>query len=178
MATLFFKWLYPESSVIAFEPDPATFELLQQNIEGNRLSDVTAHNVALWDENGRIPFFIHAKESGSLLMSAEPSRMQGKKIEVEARRLSDFVSGPVDLLKLDVEGAESRVICDLLTSGNMPFIRQMIVEYHHHIRVGDANLGSFLSTLETNGWNYQVHSSVSSPLARDVFQDVLIYGYR
>jgi FkbM family methyltransferase len=178
MATLFFKWLYPESTVIAFEPDPTTFRLLQHNIERNRLSDVTAYNVALWDENARIPFFIHANEPGSLLMSTEASRVRGKKIEVEARRLSDFVTGPVDLLKLDVEGGESRVVCDLLTSGKMQFIRQMIVEYHHHISVGDANLGRFLSSFEMTGWNYQVHSSVPSPLARGVFQDVMIYAYR
>src|SRR5215467_13838161 len=33
MASLFFKWLYPQSVVYAFEPDKNTFLMLQKNIE-------------------------------------------------------------------------------------------------------------------------------------------------
>jgi len=56
-------------------------------------------------------------EPGSLLMSTIASRTIGREIRVEAKRLSSFINGRVDLLKLDVEGAEVKVICDLLESG-------------------------------------------------------------
>ncbi len=180
IATMFFKWLYPNSTVVAFEADPASFQLLERNIEKNRLKDVSAHNVALWDENGQIPFFVNAGEPGSLLMSTHANRMSGqqKEITVEARRLSEFINAPVDLLKLDVEGAEAKVIADLLESGKLDFVHQMIVEYHHNIPNETPRLGSFLSNLESAGWDYQVNGRFFSALARNVFQDVLIHAYQ
>lgn len=68
MATLFFKWLYPESTVMSFEADPTTFGVLKHNIQQNHLQGVTAHNIALWNEDGHIPFFVREDEPGSLLM--------------------------------------------------------------------------------------------------------------
>src|ERR1700736_4768148 len=46
LATLFFKRIYPQSRVIAFEADPAIFALLEQNIDSFRLSDVRLVNAA------------------------------------------------------------------------------------------------------------------------------------
>jgi len=178
MATLFFKWLYPESTVVSFEADPTSFNVLKRNIEKNRLRGVSAHNIALWNEDGHIPFFVREDEPGSLLMSTIASRTSGKEILVEAKRLSSFIAGRVDLLKLDVEGAEVKVIRDLLESGKIDSVQQMIIEYHHHIsNESRSRLGTFLEMLEQNGWNYQL-SSWCFPNARDIFQDVHIYAYR
>jgi len=178
MATLFFKWLYPESTVTSFEADPTTFGVLQRNIQKNHLQGVTAHNVALWNKDGQIPFFVRDDEPGSLLMSTMANRTIGREIKVEAKRLSSFINGRVDLLKLDVEGAEAKVICDLLESGKIDAVQQMIIEYHHHITSETAQLGEFLVMLEQNGWNYQLNSWFFPPSTRDVFQDIQIYAYR
>jgi FkbM family methyltransferase len=178
MATLFFKWLYPESTVIAFEADPTTFRVLNRNIHANRLQGVSAHNVALWNENGRIPFFVTENDPGSLLMSTKADRVRGKEIWVESRRLSEFITSKVDLLKLDVEGAERKVTCDLLESGKMDLVQQMVIEYHHHIPHEPSQLGSYLTMLERCGWSYQLNSWFPPHLGRGSFQDVLIYAYR
>jgi len=178
VATLFFKWLYPESTVTSFEADPTTFGVLKRNIQQNDLQGVTAHNVALWSEDGNIPFFVKKDEEGSLLMSAMTNRTTGTEIRVEAKRLSSFINGRVDLLKLDVEGAEVKVICDLLESGKIDDVQQMIIEYHHHIAQESPRLGEFLAMLEQNGWNYQLNSWLFPPSGRDVFQDIQIHVYR
>jgi FkbM family methyltransferase len=178
MATLFFKWLYPRSRVVAFEPDPTTFELLSENIERNGLSSVVAHNVALWDEDVEVPFYIKHDESGSLLMSLNPARTHGKEIKVLARKLSEYIEGPLDLLKLDVEGAESRVVGELVHSGKIDLVKRLIVEYHHNISEEPSALGSFLQTLESCGWKYQLNAWSFPVALRNVFQDVLIYGYK
>ncbi len=169
---------YPESTVISFEADPTTFRVLKQNIRQNHLQGVTAHNIALWNEDGYIPFFVREDEPGSLLMSTTASRTIGREIRVEAKRLSSFINGRVGLLKLDVEGAEVKVICDLLESGKIDAVQQMIIEYHHHIPPETPRLGDFLAMLEQNGWNYQLNSWVFPTSARDVFQDIQIYAYR
>jgi len=178
MATFFFKWLYPQSRITAFEPDPTTFQILRLNIQQNHLEDVTAHNVALWDQQGELSFYVPQHEPGSLRMSCNPSRAQGRQITVPGRRLSDYIEGPIDLLKLDVEGAEHRVICDLVQSGKIEWIRQMIVEYHHNMPGQLTHLADLLRTLENCGLHYQISSSVSSVTQCDLFQDIMVYACR
>jgi hypothetical protein len=77
-----------------------------------------------------------------------------------------------------VEGAEVKVICDLLESGKIDAVQQMIIEYHHHIAHQTSRLGDFLAMLEHHGWNYQLNSWLFPTSARNVFQDVQIYAYR
>lgn len=178
MATMFFKWRYPRSKVTAFEPDPVTFQSLRQNVEKNCLSDVSIHNVALWNEGGSVSFFVPKDEPGSLVMSTNRSRNCGTQITVPSRKLSDYIDGPIDLLKLDVEGAEHQVICDLVQSGKIALVRQMIVEYHHNIDGEAVRLGGFLSILEACGLRYQISSWISPIAQHDRFQDVLLYAYR
>jgi len=178
MATLFFKWLFPRSRITAFEPDPTTFRVLRRNVDENRLSDVAVHNVALWSENGVVPFFVPEDQLGSLMMSTNRSRKQGKQIMVPSRKLSDYIDGPIDLLKLDIEGAEHEVVCDLVQSGKLEQVQHLVVEYHHNISAEGGQLGAFLSMLEGCGLRYQI-SSYLSPIAQSGrFQDVLLYAYR
>jgi FkbM family methyltransferase len=178
MATLYFKWLHPKALIEAFEPDPNTFELLRGNVARNRLTDVGIHNCALWNENGNIDFFVDPSDPGSLSMSTNDSRLEGKRIQVPSRKLSEFVQGPVDFLKLDIEGAEHRVLLDLVTSGKINFIREMVIEFHHHIGKQRSCLASFLQLLEHAGFEYQIHASLYPVNAKGVFQDVLIRAYQ
>jgi FkbM family methyltransferase len=177
MATLFFKWLFPRSIITAFEPDPTTFQVLRRNVDDNRLSDVAVHNVALWNEDGSVPFFAPEDHPGSLAMSTNQSRGRGKQIMVPSRKLSGYINGPIDLLKVDIEGAEHQVLCDLVKSGKLEQVRQMIIEYHHNISADGGQLGDFLSMLEGCGMRYQICSWIS-PITQHGFQDVLLYAYR
>jgi hypothetical protein len=113
-------------------------------------------------------------------MSCNPSRANGKQIVVQSRRLSDYIEGPIDLLKLDVEGAEDRVICDLAQSGKLRWIRQVIVEYHHNMPGQQSKLADFLRTLENCGMPYQISRSTtsSSVTQRNLFQDIMVYASR
>lgn len=178
MATLYFKWLYPEARIEAFEPDPGTFELLQNNVRRNGLTDVTTHNCALWDKSGNIDFFIDPLVPGSLGMSTDPLRLNGKRIQVPSRELSEFVQGPVDFLKLDVEGAEDRIVDDLVSSGKINFIREMVIEYHHHIGNHRSCLAEFLRKLECAQFEYQIQATLNPPFSKGRPQDVLITAYR
>ena len=66
-------------------------------------------------------------------MSVYRDRMPGDTVRVPAVRLSRYVTKPVDFLKLDVEGSELPVLRDLVSSGTIAQIRQMVIEFHHHM---------------------------------------------
>jgi FkbM family methyltransferase len=177
MASLYFKWLYPRARVKAFEADPTTYRLLNENIARNNL-DVETYNCALWDRDGEVDFFVDPSNPGTLLMSTDISRSHGEPIKVGARRLSDFILETVDFLKLDVEGAEHRVLSDLLQTGKIRQVRQMVVEYHHRIGGQKSCLAEFLGMLEKAGFEYQVLAAVHPVTSKNVFQDVLVGAYR
>jgi len=178
LSVLFFKKLYPNAHIMAFEPDPATFALLCRNVAG--LSNVVPHQSALSDQAGGISFFRNADSNVSdLRMSALSSRFSGTEIKVPAVRLSDYIDGEVDLLKLDVEGVEDRVISDLVATGKIRCIARAHIEYHHHIDTGADHLSTFLKQLEDSGFGYQI-KAVTDGLWPDErsFQDISLYCYR
>ena len=179
MSILFFKKLYPKARIVAFEPDPFTFAALSTNISQNHLSEVQLHQAALGKFDGEIEFFRDAcTQSSSLMMSTVRERHDGPSIKVPALKLSTFITSAVDLLKIDVEGAEFAVLTDLANAGKLRFIRRIHLEYHHHIDHSVDNLSSLLRLMEEHGFGYQIRSSPRIwPSERD-FQDVSIYFYR
>ena len=176
VATLFFKWLYPSARITAFEPDPVTFKALERNVAGNNLGNVVLHNAALASEERQLPF--HVPETGSLMMSAVASRAGGRTIMVPAKRLSSFIAGDIDLLKLDVEGMEGPILQELAESGKLLCIREAFIEVHHNLDGAPASLASILQTLERAGFDYHITDAYSPSSDCGAFQDVLIHAQR
>ena len=93
-----------QGRVHAFEPLPATVELLRANLWRQRCDNATVHAVAVSDRAGiaHIAPDPHGRSGAALAAEGE---------EVEAARLDDLLDGvPLDLLKVDVEGAEPLVL--------------------------------------------------------------------
>jgi FkbM family methyltransferase len=177
MSILFFKALYPKATIVGFEPGSATFAALEKNVQANRLQDVTLHRAAVGGEDKPVSFF-ETSAAGSLTASVEPERGTEGQTVVDQVRLSRFIDRRIDLLKLDVEGAEFAVLSDLIASNTLAMIDQMIIEYHHHIRASEDKLARFLSMLETNGYGYQLRAFHGSRGTRARFQDIWIHAYR
>lgn len=180
MSILFFKKLYPNARISSFEPDPSTFAALQTNIAQNAIANVALNQLALGAKDEDRTFFRSTdSERSELTMSLLQKRFDGQKINVQCRRLSQFVDGEIDLLKLDVEGAEQEVLSELAESGKMRSIKQMHLEYHHHIDSGTDNLSTTLKLLENQGFGYQLNvGSGAKPWPKPSFQDVSIFAYR
>jgi len=178
LATLYFKWLYPKARITAFEPDPATFAVLRHNVERNRLSDIVLHNIALWNEAEAVTLFVDEATPGALTMSTIHSRLPGRPLLVSGRKLSEFIDGTVDFLKLDVEGAEEIVLDDLLLSGKIALIHEGLIEYHHKISGHTSHLSRFLAKLEAAGLEYHVTTLDEQNDNRHGFQDIGIFFYR
>jgi FkbM family methyltransferase len=177
ISTTYFKLMYPNSTILAFEPDPTSYRLLRTNIKQNNMKNVRAFNIAVSNKNATLPFYIDPQVDGSLTMSLYPTRQQ-KKVLVKVKKLSLFITKNVDLIKMDIEGAELLVLQDLSKSKKMRYINSMIVEYHHHIKEKIDNLSVFLDLLEKEGFGYQVRAKYPLPFKKEGYQDFLIFAYR
>lgn len=179
LAVLYFKSLYPNCKIVAFEPDEATFSLLKRNVDTNKLTDVTLVNKALYDSIQTIDFYISPDQPGLLVQSIRKeslSTSQAKTVKTEM--LSNYVDQEVDFLKMDIEGAEDLVMKDLVQSTKLHLIKEMVIEYHHHMTPHEDHLGLFLQRMENSNFGYQIRAPLVFPFKKGEFQGLLVYGYR
>lgn len=90
--------------VLAFEPEPVSFKMLIENIESNQLKNVKAYQIAISDENGENT--LHVPVFGIAGSTFAPLRHQTKLLKVKTIMLDDFVQDCIDIIKIDIEGAE------------------------------------------------------------------------
>lgn len=108
--------IVPDSYCHAFEPNPLIMKRLQCNVHLTGLTDrVMLHNEALWSETAILPFRVpYGENTGKARLIHEIGDLfEGQyEIEVMAVPLDNLVAGigRVDLMKLDVEGAELMVL--------------------------------------------------------------------
>lgn len=152
LSVIYFKEIAPLSRIIAFEPDPLMFSLLEGNIRGRDYNDIELHQSAAWSENTELTFY----PEGSLAGSSELDfKGEGKSCRVKAERLRDFIpsNDRVDFLKIDIEGAENTVIFDL--SDKLESVDNIFLEYHSIVGK-PQRLGEILSVVEKAGFRYSI----------------------
>lgn len=178
MSILFFKTLYPDAEIVAFEPDAATFDVLTANVRDNGLQSVTLHRAAVGSVNGAATFYSQPDVPGSALASLVVVNATTVSETVPVVRLSGHIDGPVDFLKLDVEGSEMDVIRDLQATGTLAMVREMVIEYHHHLRADEDVLGELLAMLEQAHFGYHLQLADDMPFAPGSYQSVMVHAYR
>jgi len=135
LSLLYFKKHYPQANILAFEPNPNIFPLLEENIEMNNLQNVIVENVALGRKNTTRDFYIdssdiHSFSTSSFIKNAWNGAQMTIPIQVKVRKLSEYINEEIDLLKMDIEGAEREVLEDLRDSGKLKYINNVIFEFH------------------------------------------------
>ncbi len=178
MATVYFKLLYPNAKIQAFEPNPYCFDVLGQNVKENDLDDVTLVKAGCSNQAGRTTF--HVNPGFSPMSSMDSTRNKdAEAIEVELVKLSDHINRPVDILKMDIEGGEWDVMDDLVTSGKIDLVDRMFIEYHHRIGSPEVRFGRFLRIIEEAGYTYSLTTNMNLDRRfTGVFQDVMIYAVK
>jgi FkbM family methyltransferase len=98
--------------VLAIEPDPLNFGLLQANIERLRLRNVEAVNAAAWREAGTLELARSAVNSGDHHVASQASR---ECVAVSAVTVGGLLrGGRVDVVLLDTQGSERMVLEGML----------------------------------------------------------------
>ena len=98
----------PTGRIVAYEPDPTNMSFLRKNLERNGLTNAVAVQKALSDRQGTALFYLTKHNKGT--HSLANNRDVKETIEVETDTLDFSLSAldirKVDVLKIDIEGAE------------------------------------------------------------------------
>jgi FkbM family methyltransferase len=130
LSVIAFKRRYPLAHIVTYEADPAIAEMLARNVKALELADVTVVPAAVGASEGLVSFVSNGADGGHVVPSIDDSQPIAEAIRVPAVRLSERINGPVDLLKLDVEGSEFDVIAELCQSGRIAHVKALICEVH------------------------------------------------
>lgn len=66
MSVYYFSKMYPNATIVAFEPEKAIYDVLQKNITAFELKNVTAYKKAVWDSETTLKFFTDKGMGGSV----------------------------------------------------------------------------------------------------------------
>jgi FkbM family methyltransferase len=122
-----------EGRVVALEPVPYLFQYLQRNVDLNHLHNVMIAPKGLLNRRCVESIAIHRENLGGHSIFGASMFHKENRIDVEFIKLSDlfddFRLEFVDLLKMDIEGAEFPVLLETSPRIFMK-IRQISMEYH------------------------------------------------
>lgn len=166
--TVFFKWLYPNAKITAFEPSPTAISALRKNIELNKFKDITVIEAAASDSEEKISFWEQPKKSGGStavrdVFRSKSSSTEFEEVTVHAVLLSKHVHENIDLLKMDIEGAEGIVIRELSKAGALSKIQNIIMEFHENESNKNNDLSEMISLLKSNGFKIVIFASEITP---------------
>lgn len=147
LSAIYFKHYYPSARIVAIEPDPRIYAILQGNLKNFGYNDVETLNKAVWTTNESIPFVASGGVSGRI----DIANSQGKGIP--AVRLQDLLLEEVDFLKIDIEGAEYEVIKDC--AGKLTKVNNLFIEYHSQEK-DEQKLDEILHIVKQAGFKYYI----------------------
>lgn len=166
-----FRKNFPNARIFAFEPNPLVYEKLSSSYEND--PNVSCFNVGVGNESGTMPFYQNANTGNSSFM--EPNEMgkssgaaRYRTIPIPIVSLYEFCQqngiDKIDILKLDVEGFELKVLEgleDFLKNEKVLAILtevNFVAGYEHQPLVND--IIAYLQSFGYSGHNiYGIHEN-------------------
>lgn len=144
-AAIWFAQHYPNATITSYEADAGVYSHLQANLQRNAITKLRALHAAVWTNNQGVAFVSQGADAGAVVATG------GQR--VPSIRLRDvLVQHPVvDMLKMDIEGAETDVLLDCVPE--LHRVRALFVEYHSH-KGSPQTLDQVLRVLTEAGFRY------------------------
>lgn len=122
--------------VVAVEPHPETYRSLKRTIDRNNSRNVRAHRIALSDVEETLSIHMADQEAfpnrtATTVRSDDPEYANSPTVQSHRldRCISDWRLEVVDLLKVDVDGFETKVMRGARSALESGLIRNVIIEF-------------------------------------------------
>jgi FkbM family methyltransferase len=133
VATIIMAKQNPESIVIAFEPDPKVFTLLEKNVNENNLKNCKLYNMAVAKKGiDEIFLTIKAEWSGASTIVCKKDIAENKiNVAVQCKNFDDIITDIplIRLLKIDCEGSEYEILYNSMKFKNK-VVQNIVGEFH------------------------------------------------
>lgn len=150
VSVLYFKKLFPDCKIIAYEADPQIFSFLSSNLQLNNVEGVELHNKAIWSSETSLSFKQEGADAGHISSSSHGD------ITIPTVSLRSLLNNNhFDLVKIDIEGAEYEALkgcSDVLRKAERYF-----VEYHSFADQ-KQDLGDLVNLFVNNGFRTHIHT--------------------
>lgn len=159
--SIFAAYGNPQTIVYAFEPFPESYALLIKNLTLNAIDNVIAFQKAVWCRDADLaldivdgePLKVVSKDADAMIEKDDTAI-------IEALTLACFLDQQglkkIDLLKMDVEGAEYEILMEAPAA--LSKIERIIMEYHDID--AEKNHKELISFLEEKGFGVKVYQNV------------------
>jgi len=121
---------HPDVLIHAFEPFPANFELLRENVERNRVSNVRLHHFAISGDGRLLKMAAHPENSGGATCHSRTLTYCAADMIPSVTLDAVFDALNIEsckLLKMDCEGSEYEI---LLASRSLEKVEYLSGEFH------------------------------------------------
>ena len=160
LSLVYFKLIFPNAAIFCFEPDPITFRILEKNVITNKFKDVKLYQMAVGDKKRKVTLYSFKEFGGgpgNSIMKKHIGFKNPSIIKVDMITLNDIGLEKIDLLKIDVEGAEGKIIEGLSKTKLIRTIKIINLEYHYRNKDNSNRLGKILSFLEENKFSFVIN---------------------
>jgi FkbM family methyltransferase len=135
------------ATIYAFEPDPLAFKILSERCSNKK--NITCINTGVWDKKASIKLYRHHEmkydeasfTTGSSIIANKKNVDADSSYEIEVIDLVNFIlqlNKKVDLVKIDIEGAETEILKKIITEDAHSLFNTMYVETHETKIPGQA----------------------------------------
>ncbi|MDC1037987.1 FkbM family methyltransferase [Candidatus Marinimicrobia bacterium] len=166
----------PNVDIISIEADPKNYNVLKKNISTNNLDDqVQLLNNAVCSKKGEIIFHSSLENSGWSSLYKTRGAVESESINICAITVSEILStfkvNTVDILKIDIEGAEYDA---LLNDSFLEFyeVKKLFIEVDLNPRDNRFSLEELIQYLE----KYYFDIKIINPM--DKYQLLICQGYK
>lgn len=135
MTSVFYASKYPHAQLISIEPDSGNFTLLKENT--NKYKNITCIQAAIWHEAAQLKLIDIGKGDNSFIVQASGNGYEVNAITIN-QVIHQYQLQHIDVLKIDIEGAEKQVFSHEDTSW-LPLCKVIIVEIHDKIAPGSSD---------------------------------------
>lgn len=167
LSVAWFKQRFPKARILAFEPDPESFQLLQTNVAINGFDGVELLNLAVAPGRGTARFYgefgvADPMASAHSLRPDWGTQRSDQSILVNTVPLADYITGPVDYLKVDIEGMEAEVMASI--EPRLHLVRAIGLEFHGTGSEATSDEEELVRLLCDNGFEVSL-----TPKSRSIF---------
>lgn len=135
ISSLYFHFCFPNAQIIALEPDPETFRLLERNTRS--IPQIKAVNAALWSSE-KAQCFVADPEAPWASRVAEGTDEGNCSVKcMTLSEAANMAGGHFDLMKFDIEGGEAEVFHSV-DENLLRQVKAIVIEFHDRFFPGSS----------------------------------------